>query len=95
MVVDPWTLMSSGNFIGAVTASFTNVMGAWFYGAILFSIVAMVYLKTQNIGISAFVMLIVGISFSSLMPDLPVMSTISVLIVLTVAIVMYKLYTRG
>jgi hypothetical protein len=96
MVMDPWTVMASGDIVGAILASFTNIMGGWFYGAILFSIVAMVYIKTQDISITAFVMLVAGFAMSTLFADISIVyTTMAVLTVVIVAAVLYKLIARG
>lgn len=96
MVVDPWTLMQSGDIVGAIISTFTNVMGGWFYAAILFSIVAMIYVKTQDISITALIMLICGVGMSALLADVSVVyTTIGVLTVVIVGAILYKLIARG
>lgn len=94
MVVDPWTLLASGNLLGAVIAPFTNILNGWFFGIILFVLAGFIYLRTQDLSITTFVSMVVATGMTALVPD-AVWPVLAIVTVLMVAIVMQKLFTRG
>jgi hypothetical protein len=94
MAVDPWTVMASGDILAAVIAPFTNLLGAWFYGIIIFTLAGFIYLRTQDLNITTFVSLVVAVGMAALIPDVawPVMAIVTVL---GIVVVLHKLLTRG
>lgn len=57
--VDPFSLMLTGNFLQAMLAGYTNILGGWFYVMIGLLIITGVYLKTESpaaMGLAALVL---------------------------------------
>ena len=93
-MIDPYTLFVTGNVLGAIAVSFTNIMGAWFYGLILFTVVASIYIRNQDISMATLISVIVGVGMAALVPA----EAINIMYIETfmiLGVVLYKLFTRG
>lgn len=55
------SMAAGGDWWGAILASYTNVLGGFFYMILMAMALTMIYIKTQNFGTTA----IVGIMLSS------------------------------
>jgi hypothetical protein len=97
--MDPWIILKSGDILGGVLAVYTNVLGGWFYGIMLLSLVGMVYLKTQNMATATLVMVITGVAMTAsgvfVDSSIVVPSAITFMLVLATAVILHRLWTRS
>lgn len=91
-----WNLLTAGKFFDAVIASYTSILGAWFYFLILFLSMVMIYIKTTNFGTTVLTGMIILAGFLPFAATLSgvtfVLPLIYGLIVLGIAIILYKLF---
>ena len=90
-MVEPYTLITSGQFLNAILSVYTNVMGSWVYALVLFFGFTLIYLKTQNIGTVAVVAMLIGGTILTTMPP-EVHNLAYFLLVLGLAAIMYKAF---
>lgn len=55
-----WDLLSSGDWLGAITTGYTDILGGWFYVIIAFAVIGAVYLKTESMESASILMLLLG-----------------------------------
>jgi len=92
-MADPWTLLIAGDLIGAVLASYTNIIGYYFYGLIIFIGMVILYMKTQNYGVVGVTGLLVAGSILAYMP--PEVHNLGILfLIFSLAIVIYRVFFR-
>ena len=58
----PLEYLSNGQWVQAVLTLYTSLMGTWFYTLIIFTIMVMIYLKSENLPLTA-ISTIIMISF--------------------------------
>jgi hypothetical protein len=95
--MNSWLLLSSGDFIGAIISVYTNVVGNWFFAIILFALLGMVYIRTNNIGITGILTVVTVVSLSAMNADLLptlVINLVYGLIVLVMTIALFRLFVQ-
>ena len=91
--MDPWTIMTSGDFIGGITASYTNIMGGWFFALMLMTVVGAVYLKSQNVALTLLIMVLVGTGMAASISS-QALTVIYVMTAIGGAIILAKIFGK-
>ena len=92
-MTDPWSLLIAGDIMGAILTSYTNIIGYYFYGLIIFIGMIILYLKTQNYGLIGVVGLLIAGSILTYMPPEAYMLGILFLI-FSLTIVVFRVFFR-
>jgi len=91
-----WNQLISGQILEAVIASYTTVLGAWFYILIMFLGMTMIYLKTMNFGTTVLTGIIIAGGFLPFVATLTgftaALPLIYIMIVLSIFGVLYRLF---
>ncbi len=66
---DPLGLVSGGNVAMGLACPFYNLLGAWFFGIMLFFILGMAYMKTDTIAVPAVLGIVIGGVYAMYLPS--------------------------
>lgn len=86
--------LTQGDIFGAVIGSYTNVLGMWFYALVMFILMTMMYIKTQNFGTVVLTGMIISAAAIPFMPT-ETLSLISIMAALGVALILYAAFHKG
>lgn len=83
--------MAGGDIYGAVIASYTNVMGGFFYMFLFGLALAMIYFKTRNFGNVCVIGILISPVIAAFIPSIAAYS-ITMLLTLSMALILYRLF---
>jgi len=91
-----WNQLIAGQIFEAVIASYTSVLGAWFYFLVIFLGMIMIYLKTMNFGTTVLTGIIIAGGFLPFVATLTgytaALPLIYAMIVLAITGILYKVF---
>ena len=88
-----WNNFTAGNYFSAITLSYTNVMGMWFYAIVMFIGMIMIYLKTQDFGTVLITGLVISAAAVTFMPS-DAQFFISIMTAFGIALILYKVFHK-
>ena len=86
-----FSIMSQGDFFGAVMQSYENVLGGWFYLMLMTLALTMIYMKTRDFGTVGIVGILASFGIMILVPSIAFFA-ITMVIILAVGIILYRVF---
>jgi len=87
----PWDLLISGQIIEGIIQSYTDTMGYWLYVFLVGLGLFLIYEKTQNIGTTGIVaLLIAGVVMAVMPPQVQILANL--LVIFALAAILWKAF---
>ena len=91
IAAENWANFTSGDILGSVIQTQTNIAGIWFYALIMLMTMTMIQMKSQNFGVTTIIGILISAAIIPFMPE-NTFFIIIIMIALGIALILYKLF---